>query len=142
VDDIRERARDARMLWDADRREGAFLLALVSVAVRAKLQFPEIGGDRAKFEEFMRSRLGPRVSVEFVADRSRSSASSTSGCAANSCTVQAFRSTSSSLARRPARAERPRGRGAELRAARVDGLVRAAPRLGREPGRVRNGHLL
>ena len=65
VDDIRERARDARMLWDADRREGAFLLALVSVAVRAKLEHPEMKGDRARFEEFIRTRLGPRVSVEF-----------------------------------------------------------------------------
>jgi hypothetical protein len=65
VDDIRERVRDARMLWEADRREGAFLLALVSVAVRAKLEHPEMDGDRARFEEFIRSRLGPRISVEF-----------------------------------------------------------------------------
>src|SRR5438105_1239364 len=61
VDDIRERVIDARMLWDADRREGAFLLALVSVAVRAKLEHPEINGDRAKYEAFIRSRLGPRI---------------------------------------------------------------------------------
>jgi hypothetical protein len=53
------------MLWDADRREGAFLLALVSVAVRAKLEHPEINGDRAKYDAFIRSRLGPRISVEF-----------------------------------------------------------------------------
>jgi hypothetical protein len=65
VDAIHERVRDARMLWEADRREGAFLLALVSVAVRAKLEHGELAGDRAKFEEFLRSRIGPRITVEF-----------------------------------------------------------------------------
>lgn len=40
-------------------------LALVCVAVRAKLEHPDIRGDRARFEEFIRSRIGPGISLEF-----------------------------------------------------------------------------
>lgn len=65
MDDIRERATDARILWKADRRDGAFLLALVCVAVRAKLEHPEVDGDRERFEEFVRSKMPARISVEF-----------------------------------------------------------------------------
>lgn len=45
------------MLWEADRRHGAFLLALVRVAVRAKLENGGLNGDPAKFETFFRFQV-------------------------------------------------------------------------------------
>jgi hypothetical protein len=65
VNDIRERAVDARLLWEHDRRQGALLLALVCVAVRAKLEHPEIDGDGARFEAYLGGRLRLRFDVEF-----------------------------------------------------------------------------
>lgn len=61
---IRARTEDARLLWSAGRREGAFLLALVAVAARARQDHPRTG-DRDAFERFVRSRFSPRISVEF-----------------------------------------------------------------------------
>ena len=65
MDDLQERAADARLLWEAGRREGAFLMALVAVAARARRDNPPPSGDRDAFERFIRSRFRPRISVEF-----------------------------------------------------------------------------
>lgn len=62
---VQERVEDAQLLWVADRREGAFLLALVAVAARARQDHPQPTGDRNAFERFVQSRFSPRISVEF-----------------------------------------------------------------------------
>ena len=56
---------DARLLWNAGRREGAFLVALVAVAARARHEYPRPLGDRDAFERFIESRSRLRISVEF-----------------------------------------------------------------------------
>jgi hypothetical protein len=63
--DLRERVEDAILLWDAGRTEGAFLLALIAVAARARQDYPRPIRDRDAFERFVRSRFRPRVSVEY-----------------------------------------------------------------------------
>lgn len=65
MDDVQERAADARLLWEAGRREGAFLMALVAVAARARRDYPRPTRDHAAFERFIRSRFRPRISAEF-----------------------------------------------------------------------------
>ncbi|HEV3071467.1 MAG TPA: hypothetical protein VGY76_08595 [Solirubrobacteraceae bacterium] len=65
MENIRERVEDATLLWNAERHEGAFLVALVAVAARARREYPRSVGDREAFERFIESRFGPRVSVEF-----------------------------------------------------------------------------
>lgn len=65
MDDLDERAADARLLWEAGRHEGAFLMALVAVAARARRDYPPPSGDRDAFERFISSRFRPRISVEF-----------------------------------------------------------------------------
>lgn len=62
---IRERVVDAQLLWESKRVEGAFLLALVAVAARARRDHPRPTGDREAFGQFIRSHFRPRVSVEF-----------------------------------------------------------------------------
>ena len=62
---LQERIDDARFLWRSGRREGAFLLALVAIAARARLEHPSIAGDRERFERFLRSRLTQTISLEF-----------------------------------------------------------------------------
>jgi len=64
ADAIRERVEDARLLWTARRREGAFLMALVAVAARARKDYPQPTSDRDAFERFVKSRFRPRISVE------------------------------------------------------------------------------
>jgi hypothetical protein len=82
---IRERAEDAKPLWNAGRHEGAFLVALVAVAARARREYPRLSGDREVFERFVESRFRPRVSVEFRGELRSLERISTSGCVANSC---------------------------------------------------------
>jgi hypothetical protein len=65
MDSLQERVDDARLLWDARRREGAFLMALLAVAARARQEHPRLIGDRDAFERFIESRFRPRISVEF-----------------------------------------------------------------------------
>lgn len=65
VDGIHERVADAKMLWTAGRREGAFLMVLVAVAARARQDYPRQVGDRDAFERFIESRFRTRISVEF-----------------------------------------------------------------------------
>jgi hypothetical protein len=65
VESIRDRIDDARLLWEAGRREGAFLMALVAVAARARQEHPKPVRDSDAFERFIRSRFGLRFSVEF-----------------------------------------------------------------------------
>lgn len=62
---IRERVADADLLWRYDRLESALLLVLVAVAARARLAFPEIKGDRAAFEAYLRTRHDWTISVEY-----------------------------------------------------------------------------
>lgn len=64
-DAVRERVEDGELLWSAGRKKGAFLMALVAVAARARLDYPPPLRDRDAFERFVESRLGTRIAVEF-----------------------------------------------------------------------------
>jgi len=68
MDSLQDRVEDARLLWDARRREGAFLIALLAVAARARQEYPRPIADRDAFERFIESRFRPRISVEFRGD--------------------------------------------------------------------------
>jgi hypothetical protein len=63
--DIQERVEDALLLWREGRREGAFLLALVAVAARARRNDPQTASDREVFEQFIARRFSVRISLEF-----------------------------------------------------------------------------
>lgn len=65
VREVNDRVADARYLWRAGRRDGALLMALIAVAVRARHEFAPPTRDREAFEAFIRLRLQPRISVEF-----------------------------------------------------------------------------
>lgn len=65
MESIRDRIEDARQLWEAGRKEGAFLIALLAVAARARQEHPRPVRDSDAFEWFIQSRFRPRVSVEF-----------------------------------------------------------------------------
>lgn len=65
MESIRERVQDAKLLWDAERREGAFLVVLVAIAGRARREYPRSVGDRDAFARFIESRFRPRISVKF-----------------------------------------------------------------------------
>ena len=57
------------MLWREGRREGAFLLAIVAVIVRARRDYPKPPFSEGEaFRRFIESRFGPRLSVEFRGD--------------------------------------------------------------------------
>lgn len=64
---IAERVEDARILWSAERREGALLCVLVAIAARAR----EADGpgprtsDRESFESYLAQCLPWRLSVEY-----------------------------------------------------------------------------
>jgi hypothetical protein len=61
---IRERVEDAMILWKSGRREGAFLLALVSVAATARREQPS-EGDRVRFEAFLKRQRPGQMSLEY-----------------------------------------------------------------------------
>lgn len=65
VDQPQERVDDARLLWRAGRREGAFLMAIVAVVGRARLDFPEPIGEGEAFRRFVESRFRIRLSAEY-----------------------------------------------------------------------------
>ena len=60
-----ERVQDALRLWSLGRREGAFLLAIVAVIVRAKQVYPSATSDGDAFQKLIADRFQPRLSVEF-----------------------------------------------------------------------------
>lgn len=62
---VQERIDDALALWRADRREGAFLLAIVAVVVRARQDFPKPMREGESFRRYVRSISPTRVSVEY-----------------------------------------------------------------------------
>lgn len=62
--DVRECAADARMLWAAGRREGAFVLALIAVSAAARHESNQ-GGDKARFEAYLQARFPMRFSAEY-----------------------------------------------------------------------------
>ncbi len=62
---VRERIEDARFLWREGRREGAFLLAIVAVIVRARQDFPLPMGEGEAFRRYAESRFSVRLSVEY-----------------------------------------------------------------------------
>lgn len=64
---IQERLEDADLLWKHNRREGALLSVLIAVAATARRAFPEIRGDRANFEAFMKTTHGWTIGVEYRA---------------------------------------------------------------------------
>lgn len=61
---IEDRLTDADLLWKHGRREGALLSVLVAIAATARKAFPEITGDRASFEAFMKTTHGWTIGVE------------------------------------------------------------------------------
>ncbi|WP_022883212.1 hypothetical protein [Gryllotalpicola ginsengisoli] len=61
---IQDRLEDADLLWRHNRREGALLSVLVAVAATARKAFPQITGDRASFEAFMKTTHDWTISVE------------------------------------------------------------------------------
>lgn len=61
---IEERLADARLLWAANRRQFALLLALVAVAARSRLERTSLG-DRTAFETYLGSTHDWTISVEF-----------------------------------------------------------------------------
>lgn len=60
-----DRVDDALTLWRAGRREGAFLLAVVAVVVRAREDFPRPMGEAESFRRYIESKLPTRLSVEY-----------------------------------------------------------------------------
>lgn len=59
-----ERVGDALRLWEAGRPEGAFLLAIIAVIVRARQLYPDDREGDA-FRRYIESRFGPRLSIEY-----------------------------------------------------------------------------
>lgn len=52
-------------LWDAGRREGAFLLAIVAVVARARQDFPGPTGRGESFRRYIESQFPTRLRVEY-----------------------------------------------------------------------------
>jgi hypothetical protein len=61
---IAQRIDDAQFLWQAGRREGAFLTALLAFAATARRALPT-GSDSRAFEELFREQLQSGTSVTF-----------------------------------------------------------------------------
>lgn len=62
---VAERIDDARLLWQEGRREGAFLMALVAVEVRARQDYPPPMRPGKAFGHFIESRFNVRLSAEY-----------------------------------------------------------------------------
>jgi hypothetical protein len=62
--EIHRRVEDANVLWRLDRREGAFILALVAVGAAARRAHPALH-DQAAFETYLLSQRSWRISVEY-----------------------------------------------------------------------------
>lgn len=60
-----DRLKDAELLWEHHRHEGAFLNVLIAVAATARKTFPEIKGDRESFERFMKTTHDWTTSIEY-----------------------------------------------------------------------------
>ena len=122
---IQDRVEDADCSGRTKRREEALLSVLVAVAATARKTFPQITGDQAKLEAFMKTRTtGPSVSS--TEDTSRPRATHfTDGFGANSSTPHRKAASRSPHSRRIQRSElllRP-GRGARTHRAAEPGLV-------------------
>jgi len=64
---VADRIRDALLLWENDRREGAFLTVLIAVDATARKRFPDRKAivNREAFERFLESAQPVRLSVEY-----------------------------------------------------------------------------
>lgn len=62
---IRARVEDALFLYQNGRYEGAFLNILVAVAATSRKEYPNISGERERFELFLNSRWRGVISVEY-----------------------------------------------------------------------------
>jgi len=62
---IHARVEDAGFLYANGRYEGAFLNVLVAVAATARREYPDISGDRERFEKSLNSRWRGVISVEY-----------------------------------------------------------------------------
>ncbi len=62
---IKTRVDDALFLYDNGRHEGAFLNALLAVAASAKKAFPDLTGDRDRFERFLEGHWRGVTTIEF-----------------------------------------------------------------------------
>lgn len=61
---IRDRIDDALFLWESNRREGAFLVALIAFASAARQRYPGLG-DRERFEQLFRDYHSAHIGVEY-----------------------------------------------------------------------------
>lgn len=52
-----DRILDAELLWDANRKESAYLLILVAVAATARKRYPRPIGDREAFTNFIKDEI-------------------------------------------------------------------------------------
>ena len=66
MESLQERVDDARLLWRHGHREGGFLMAIVAVVARARLEFPEPMGEGEAFRRLVESRFPVRLSVEYL----------------------------------------------------------------------------
>jgi len=64
---IKNRVDDALLLWEADRKEGAFLSVLIAVAAVARIRYPKLK-DRESFEQFIRDSNPTILNVEYRGD--------------------------------------------------------------------------
>lgn len=64
MEEIKNRIEDALILWKSDRREGAFLVALIAFAAAARRRYPELK-DREGFEQLFRDYHSARIGVEY-----------------------------------------------------------------------------
>lgn len=62
--EIQERIKDAQILWKNNRHEGAFMLALITMAAVAKKAYPK-SSDRESFEQFFRDNFSARINIEY-----------------------------------------------------------------------------
>jgi len=61
---IHDRIEDSLILWRSGRREGAFLNALIAVAVTSRKRYPKLKDGEA-FEKFLTDCHNVRLSVEY-----------------------------------------------------------------------------
>ena len=65
MDSVQDRIDDALALWRVERREGAFLLAIVAVVVRARQDFPKPMRESESFRRYVESAFPMRLSTEY-----------------------------------------------------------------------------
>jgi hypothetical protein len=67
---IKNRIEDAKLLWAAGRKEGAFIMVLISVAATSRKRYPKPMPDPEAFKKFILDEMGtitggPKYNVAF-----------------------------------------------------------------------------